>query len=98
MYIENLPFEKLIDRYDRPHTLFYVDPPYYGCEIHYGKGIFKRSDFEVLKARPARLKGKFIMSINDTPEIRKLFAGFNIKAVMTKYTVGNADPGAAVRY
>ena len=29
--IERLPFDQLIPRYDRPHTLFYLDPPYWGC-------------------------------------------------------------------
>jgi len=96
VYIENLHFEKLIDRYDRAHTFFYLDPPYYGCENHYGKGLFKRSDFAVLAARLARLKGRFIMSINDTPEIRNLFGRFRIREVATRYTVGQADKGKEV--
>lgn len=28
--VENLSWEACIDRYDRPHTLFYCDPPYCG--------------------------------------------------------------------
>lgn len=97
VYVENLPFEKLIDRYDRPHTFFYIDPPYYGCENHYGKGLFKRTDFDALAARLARAKGKFILSINDTPEVRKLFARFEVREVMTRYTVGNAHKDRAVK-
>jgi DNA adenine methylase len=96
VYIENLHFTKLIDRYDRPHTFFYIDPPYYNCENHYGKGIFGRSDFNVLAARLAQLKGKFIMSINDTPEVRKIFGEFKIREVTTRYTVGNAKKSDAV--
>ena len=30
--IECLPYLELIRRYDRPDTLFYLDPPYVGCE------------------------------------------------------------------
>lgn len=97
VYIENLQFEKLIDRYDRAHTFFYVDPPYYGCENHYGKGLFKRSDFGALADRLARLEGRFILSLNDTPEVRKLFARFRIREVLTRYTVGQADKGKQVR-
>lgn len=93
VYVENLPFEKLIDRYDRAHTFFYVDPPYYGCEDDYGKGIFKRSDFGALAARLGKIKGKFIMSINDTPAIRKLFGDFHIRPMTTRYTVGKARRG-----
>lgn len=90
VYVENLPFLKLIDRYDRPGTFFYIDPPYHGCEDDYGKGLFQRSDFDALSARLATLKGTFIMSINDTPQIRKLFAGFTIRTVTTRYSIGTA--------
>lgn len=31
VYVENLPFLDVIARYDRPHTLFYIDPPYWDC-------------------------------------------------------------------
>lgn len=96
VYVENLPFLKLIDRYDKPATFFYVDPPYHGCENDYGKGLFQRSDFDALAARLASVKGKFIMSINDTPKIRKLFADFRIKAVTTRYSVGTAKRDQAV--
>lgn len=30
--IEQLPFDQLIARYDRVGMLFYLDPPYFGCE------------------------------------------------------------------
>lgn len=77
MTVENLPYADLIARYDRPHTLFYVDPPYFGCEDYYGKGLFSRDDFTRLRDILAGIKGKFILSINDTPEIRDLFAQFH---------------------
>ena len=37
--IECLPFEAFIPRYDRKGTLFYIDPPYYGSESDYGRGL-----------------------------------------------------------
>jgi DNA adenine methylase len=36
--IERLAWEECIRRYDRPHTLFYLDPPYWGTE-GYGVGF-----------------------------------------------------------
>ncbi|WP_375699794.1 hypothetical protein [Pseudophaeobacter sp. TrK17] len=33
------------------------------------------------------IRGKFILSINDCPEIRALFAGFEFEQVRLKYTV-----------
>ena len=87
--IENLPYQKFIERYDRPHTFFYVDPPYYGCEDYYGKGIFYQDDFAKLRDLLASIKGKFIMSINNVDEIRQLYRGFTIEEVETAYHVSN---------
>jgi len=56
---------ELLDRYDRPGTLFYLDPPYWGSEADYGPGVFCRSDFERLAEKLAGLKGHFVMSLND---------------------------------
>lgn len=38
-------YQKLIERFDRPETFFYIDPPYYGCENDYSEGIFGLEDF-----------------------------------------------------
>lgn len=89
--IENLDWLEFIDRYDRPGTLFYLDPPYHGGEGDYGRGLFERDQFEVMADRLRRLKGKFILSINDVPDIRKAFVGFGIDDVELTYTVGGGD-------
>ena len=46
--IERLPYAAMIRRYDRPGTLFYLDPPYAGTEEYYGKGTFSPADHEAL--------------------------------------------------
>ena len=88
--IENLKWQEILQRYDREHTLFYLDPPYYDCENYYGKGLFKRDEFvemaEILKS----IKGKFVLSLNDKPEVRALFQGFNIQPVSVGYSCGTA--------
>lgn len=86
--IENLPYADLIKLYDRKDPLFYVDPPYFGCENYYGKGIFAREDFTKLRDILAEIKGRFILSINDAPEIRGIFKQFRIVEVPTRYSVG----------
>ena len=35
----------------------------------------------------ASLKGRFILSLNDRPEVREIFAAFNIEAVGTHYSL-----------
>ena len=87
--IERLAFGDFITRYDRPHVLFYLDPPYYGCEDYYGKGLFERTDFDRLAILLRSLKGRFIMSLNDVSEVREIFAEFTIEEVSTTYTVSS---------
>lgn len=86
--VENLDYGEFLARYDRGHTFFYVDPPYYGCESYYGKGLFERADFERLRDQLAGIKGRFLLSINDAPAIRELFGGFEIVEAPTSYSLG----------
>ena len=86
--IERLRWQDFIARYDRPGTLFYLDPPYFQCEGDYGAGMFSRPEFEEMAERLAGLKGRFILSLNDHPTIRKIFAGMSIEEVQTTYQVG----------
>ena len=78
-------------RYDHAETLFYLDPPYWGCEDDYGKNIFSRDDFETMAASLKSLRGVFLMSINDVPEIRDLFSGFEMCEVQTTYTASKTN-------
>lgn len=83
--VENLPWQDYVARYDSLSTFFYLDPPYHGFESLYGKDIFSRDDFGALAERLAAIKGKFLLSINDVPEIRQTFATFGITEVPTTY-------------
>lgn len=84
--IERLPYAELLARYDRPETLFYLDPPYWGSEGDYGP-VFGRDDFERLAQLLARAKGRWLMSINDTPGIRTLFPDAIIDEAEVTYTI-----------
>lgn len=92
--IDHLDFGSCIERYDsRPGTLFYCDPPYWGHEDDYGKDIFSRQDFERLSTLLKGLQGRFILSLNDAPEVRELFGWASIEEVELNYTVsGRAKP------
>jgi len=85
--IECLPYGSFIERYDRPGALFYLDPPYWGCEGEYGKLLFSRDEFARLSERLSKIKGRFVLSVNDVPELRAIFAGFTIETVPTTYSV-----------
>lgn len=97
--IECLPYGDFLRRYDREGVLFYLDPPYYGCETDYGRDLFSRGDFEQLAEILAGLKGRFLLSLNDVEPVRAIFKGFTIEAVQTTYTIagkGRARPAGEV--
>jgi len=84
--IENIPYEKAIRKYDRPTTFFYVDPPYYNVKGLY-RFDFEHMQFEQLAELLKTIKGKFLLSVNDRPELRHIFRDFNIKAISVSYSV-----------
>ena len=86
--IEQLAFDAFLARYDRPGMLFYLDPPYFGCETDYGPGVFGRADFARLAQLLGAGRAQFILSINDTPEIRATFADFYMRAIDTTWSIG----------
>ena len=92
--IECLDWSAFIPRYDSIDTLFYLDPPYWGCENDYGKAMFERADFHSMAQLLAEIRGRFILSLNDLPEVREIFAGFELVEVRTTYTISGArnDP------
>jgi DNA adenine methylase len=94
--IENVPWGECIRRYDGTDTLFYVDPPYWGCENYYRALFFKREDFVELSRTLQGIAGGFILSLNDVPEIRELFAWARIETVTTYYGVGTSNNGDKV--
>lgn len=87
--IEHLPWDKVVEKYDRPHTLFYCDPPYWQTE---GYGVdFGWEQYERLYELATSIQGQMIISINGHPEIRELFQGIASVEVDYQYTVGGAD-------
>ncbi|ANN78897.1 DNA adenine methylase [Bordetella flabilis] len=86
VYIENLPWYECVERYDRSHTLFYMDPPYWKTE---GYGFdFPFEEYERMAALLPSLKGRAVISLNDHPDIRSVFRDFPIERTDLRYTVG----------
>jgi DNA adenine methylase len=85
--IENLPWAECVARYDRPHTFFYMDPPYWQTE---GYGVdFPFAEYEAMAEKLRRLQGRAMVSINDHPDIRRVFEGFEVLDLDIIYSVGN---------
>jgi DNA adenine methylase len=91
--IESLPYEQILRRYDRPTTMFYLDPPYWERKLY--KFNFREADFHNLEGLLQRLQGKFILSLDDRPEVRHLFHRFRLQRVDLAYS---AKRDATVRH
>ncbi|MGA7439501.1 MAG: DNA adenine methylase [Luteibacter sp.] len=88
-YVEHLPWAACVAKYDRPHTLFFMDPPYWETE---GYGVeFPWAEYEALAACLGTLKGKAIVTLNDHPAIRELFSGYRIERAEHTYTVAGGS-------
>lgn len=93
--IERLSWRDCIEAYDRPETLFYLDPPYWGSEDDYGTGLFRRADFTALADRLAAIAGSFVLSINDVTAAREIFGRFRLEEVSTTYGINPSVAGEA---
>ena len=96
VWLECRPYAAIVDRFDRPETLFYLDPPYWDCENDYGAGLFTKEDFGLLAAMLGCIKGRFVLSLNDRPEVRETFAAFKVEGVQTRYSVNNRSANTKV--
>jgi len=88
--IESWPYEKILERFDRDTTLFYLDPPYVGVSLY--KFNLKDADFTLLAERLGRIQGKFLLSINDHPIAREAFSRFHMREIPISYTAARSVP------
>ena len=74
----NQDYKSVIRNNDSKDTFFYLDPPYESS-----KGLYSKSEFnyEELANVLSKVKGKFVLSLNDSANIRNLFKQFNIRGI-----------------
>lgn len=77
--IENKDYESIIRKYDGKDTFFFLDPPYENTLVGFNYAEDKGFDFNRLAEVLRGIKGKFLMTLNDSPNIRRIFKGFVMK-------------------
>lgn len=101
IYIENMSYEYVIEKYDSPDTLFYIDPPY----IHDTRGESARSAYMYefadgmhvkLVEQLQKIQGKYILSGYDH-EIYNPLDNATRHLPETKNTIGEDKPYAKVK-
>ena len=71
----------VIREYDSKHSFFFIDPPYQKSDDLYKHDEFNLEDLrDVLKT----LKGKFLLTLNDSKSVRDLFSMFKITGYVVK--------------
>ena len=93
--VENLDACQCIQLYDRPTTFFYIDPPYWKTAGY--RTPFKKGDYIRLRQALDQVAGRFVLSLNDTPQVRKIFKGFRIRKVVTGYSANNGRVAGSSR-
>lgn len=76
--IENLSYEQVFAKYDTKDNFFYCDPPYM---TGYTYDNSKQFSHQELHKYLSKLKGRFILSYDDVPEVIELYKGYSIKHV-----------------
>jgi|TARA_R110000787_G_scaffold228137_2_gene335836 DNA adenine methylase len=88
----NTDYKKIISKFDSPKTFFYFDPPYEESKSLYKSDKQSSGNFnhEEMARVLNGIKGKFILSINDSSRIRNLFKGFKQTRVFVKGGSGHS--------
>ncbi|MCG9113300.1 DNA adenine methylase [Laribacter hongkongensis] len=84
-YVENQPWQDVMRRYDRSHTFFYCDPPYWQT-AGYGVG-FGLEQYQALAEFMRGCQGKVMVSVNDHQAMRDVFAGLHLDTLSIAYSV-----------
>lgn len=72
--IESLDWRDCIERYDRPTTFMYIDPPYLGNGANYKHNMRDANTHWELADRLKLTRCKWALSSYDKPEIRDLYS------------------------
>jgi DNA adenine methylase len=86
--IEHVTWEKCLDLYDRPATFFFLDPPYTECKPDQ-YGAWTNTDVQILRDRIDKLRGKWLLTFNDTAAIRMIFSDCKLTPVSRARGISN---------
>jgi len=72
--VENLDWRAVLKRYDAPDTFFFADPPYIrASDTNYS--AWSPEEMGQLRAALDQIAGQWLVTVDDSPECRRIFAG-----------------------
>lgn len=86
--IENLSWEKTLEKYDATETFFFLDPPYFdsGGDSYDGISAF---EFNRLVSSVKTLRGRWLFTFQDHPSVREAFSDCDIMPIQRANGIGN---------
>jgi DNA adenine methylase len=96
--IENIDYRRFLRLYDSPATFFFLDPPYLDAAPTTYDG-WNREQMTEFRDAVFQLQGKWLVTIDDSPFNRELFAGCQIETAESANGCVNTrlNPGAKFR-
>jgi DNA adenine methylase len=79
--LTNVDYAECIRTHDTPTAFFFLDPPYENTVATYGYAEHADFDFERFAQVVAGIKGKWLITIDDSPRIRSIFSDYYQKKV-----------------
>ena len=94
--IERLDFREIIKRYDSENSFFYLDPPYHNITDLYDDNL-KDEDYIDIKKSLCRIKGKYLLNINEDEFVLKLFGKPQKRKEFTNFGINGRISGKSKR-
>ena len=80
--VENVSYERCMALYDSPDTFMFLDPPYLNADIRAYDG-WTEAHLKTFRDHVAKLKSKWVVTLDDSPFVRDLFQGCVLKEIST---------------
>ena len=92
--IENLDWAECMDRYDRPESFMYLDPPYPGNGANYNHNMKTAEEHAAIAERLDGLRSMWMLSSYDTEEVRARFRDYNIVPIRSSSGMRSSETEA----
>lgn len=89
--IENLDWTECVDRYDRPTSFMYLDPPYPGNGANYRHNMRSIAEHSAIAEQLSKVQCKWMLSSYDDAEVRTRYRHYNIVPVQSSSGMRSAE-------
>jgi DNA adenine methylase len=95
--IENIPYERCFANYDARESFFFLDPPYLDAQPGAYAG-WDRAQLKTFRRQVDKIKGQWVITLDDSPFNRDLFRDCPIEPVVTSNKMINSNTVAGAKF